>query len=420
MGGSGGRFFSPLFFRLWIPFGFAFFLGMFIGSVNSVLAPYITEEFSLTPAALGFVSSMNLAAFGIAQLPLGLMLDRFGGKVTLIVMLSFALAGTFLFGCAQNYAMLICARALIGFGFAAALMSAFKSFAHWLPQEYLPLAFSLESMMGGIGVMSATRPVTLALQFCSWRKIMFAAAAAVLIAILLLVFLAPRETANKGGPRQSLWRAAKEMFGFVTDKRFLYVAPVVAVADGVLFSFAYLWIGPWLRDVAMLDGSSAGLMMLLSSTGIAAGYLLNGVIASFLSRKGWLTWEEFYFFAGALFTAVVAAIAFFGGPAAPLWCCVMFSATMTMISFSITGRLFEPAVSGRAFSLLNFTIFVVSFLLQWFIGVIINLYPVSGGKFAAEGYHWALVFIVALSAAALVHLFFALPKLKKLSQNPKL
>ena len=113
-------------------------------------------------------------------------------------------------------------------------------------------------MMGGIGVMSATRPVTLALQFCSWREIMFAAAAAVLIAILLLVFLAPCETASKGGPRQSLWRAAKEMFGFVTDKRFLYVAPVVAVADGVLFSFAYLWIGPWLRDVAMLDGSSAG------------------------------------------------------------------------------------------------------------------------------------------------------------------
>ena len=123
-GNNGGRFFSPLFFRLWIPFGFAFFLGMFIGSVNSVLAPYITEEFSLTPAALGFVSSMNLAAFGIAQLPLGLMLDRFGGKVTLIVMLSFALAGTFLFGCARSYVMLICARALIAFGFHAAFMPA--------------------------------------------------------------------------------------------------------------------------------------------------------------------------------------------------------------------------------------------------------------------------------------------------------
>ena len=334
-------------------------------------------------------------------------------------MLSFALAGTFLFACAQSYVMLICARALIGFGFAAALMSAFKSFAHWLPQEYLPLAFSLESLMGGIGVMSATRPVTLALQYRSWREIMFAASAAVLIAILLLVFLAPREAAGRGGGRQSLLRAAKEMFGFVTDKRFLYVAPVVAVADGVLFAFAYLWIGPWLRDVAMLDGSEIGLMMLLSSTGIAAGYLMNGVIASFLSRKGWLTWEEFYFFAGFLFSVFIAAIIFFGGAAAPLWCCVMFCSTMTMISFSITGRLFEPDVAGRAFSLLNFTIFVVSFLLQWFIGVIINLYPVSGGKFAAEGYHWALVFILALSAAALAHLFFALPKLKKLGKNPK-
>ena len=54
---------------------------------------------------------MNLAAFGAAQLPLGLMLDRFGGRKTLVAMLSFALAGTFLFACAQSYVMLICARA---------------------------------------------------------------------------------------------------------------------------------------------------------------------------------------------------------------------------------------------------------------------------------------------------------------------
>ncbi len=44
------RLLSPLFFRLLAPFGFAFFLGMFMGSINSLLAPVMVETFDLLRA----------------------------------------------------------------------------------------------------------------------------------------------------------------------------------------------------------------------------------------------------------------------------------------------------------------------------------------------------------------------------------
>lgn len=88
------------------------------------------------------------------------------------------------------------------------------------------------------------------------------------------------------------------MLKLISDKRLIYVAPVVTATEAVLFSFSYLWIGPWLRDVAILDERSVGLTLtrLFSSTGIAAGYFLNGVLADLFARMNWLTWEKLYLY----------------------------------------------------------------------------------------------------------------------------
>ena len=127
-----GTLFSPLFLRLLIPFGFAFFVSTFIGSITSMIAPHITADFGLSPAQLGGFISVNLAAFGLAQFPLGVMLDRYGGRNTLVAMLLLACAGTLLFAAAESYAALLAARALIGAGFAGALLSSFKSFSRFI------------------------------------------------------------------------------------------------------------------------------------------------------------------------------------------------------------------------------------------------------------------------------------------------
>lgn len=410
------RLFSPLFIRLLIPFGTALFISTFIGSITSMIALQITADFGLSPAQLGGFVSINLAAFGLAQFPLGVMLDKYGGRNTLIAMLVFACAGTLLFASATSYPALLAARALIGTGFAGALLSSFKSFTHWLPKRRLPLVFSIQSFVGGVGFMAATQPVALALEYFSWRQIMFASGLAVAFSIAMLALCAPRERECGGGAArgETVLSSAAAMLRFIGDKRLWYVAPVVTATEAVLYAFAYLWIGPWMRDVAALDERSAGLMIMFSSAGIAAGYLLNGVTADLCSRWKRMTWERLYASIGVLSSVFMGGLAFLGGKAAPLWCPVMFLSTMSMISFPIIGRLFDAAETGRVFSLLNFIIFAASFLMQWLVGVILNFYPVSGGHFSLAGYATVLRAVFLLNVAAALHLCICVHKIEKL------
>ncbi|WP_302795122.1 MFS transporter [Cloacibacillus evryensis] len=411
------RLVSPLFFRLLIPFGSAFFLGMFMGSINSILAPIIVADFDLSPADLGFVSSVNLIAFGLAQLPLGVFLDRCGAKKTLGGMLMIAVAGVLLFAAAGNYFSLLAARALMGVGFSGSLMASFKSFTYWLPRKRLALVFSIQSLVGGLGFMVATRPVSIVLEHIPWRTFIMLCAAAVLASALLVMAVVPDDSPQPDKRENNFFRVFTSMMELIRDRRFIYVAPVVTATEAVLFSFSYLWVGPWLRDVAMLDERSVGLMTLLSSTGIAAGYLLNGVLADFFARMNWLTWEKLYLYSGFLFTVFFAVLTFFGGPAtAPLWAVVMFLSTMTMISFPIIGRLFDAGETGRVFSLLNFIIFLASFIAQWLVGIILNFYPIVDGHFAPAGYRLGLSMILVMNIAAVIHLHASIPKIDRLKK----
>ncbi|MDO5115512.1 MAG: MFS transporter [Synergistaceae bacterium] len=415
---SEERLASPLFFRLLIPFGFAFFIGMFMGSINSILAPVIVADFGLSPADLGFISSVNLISFGLAQIPLGVSLDRRGAKKTLAVMLVIAFVGVLLFAAARGYLSLLASRALMGVGFSGSLMASFKAYAHWLPRKRLALVYSIQSVLGGIGFMAATRPVSIALEYMPWRTLIMLCAGAVFLSVLMLALVVPDDSPSGEASGDSLAKVFKEMLKFAGDKRFIYVAPVVTATEAVLFSFSYLWLGPWLRDVAMLDERAVGLLLLLSSTGIAAGYLLNGVLADLFARLNWLTWEKLYLYSGLLFTLLFAALTFCGGPlTAPLWAGVMFLSTMTMISFPIIGRLFETNETGRIFALLNFVIFLVSFAVQWLLGVILNFYPIVDGRFSPAGYKVALCLILLMNAAATAHLYISIPKIEKLKKG---
>lgn len=403
--------------RLIIPFGLAYFLGMFTGSVNSILAPTLIDTFKLSPTEIGFISSINLIAFGLAQFPIGVFLDRYGARKTIIGMLIAGIAGNLLFAVAQSYFILAASRAIVGFGISGILMASFKSYTYWLTKDRLPLVFSLQSFIGGTGFMLATRPVSIMLRYIHWRTMILLCAAAFLITVLLMIFVVP-DDATEGGEGESLLTVLKDMLGFMKDKRLIYVAPVLVATEAVLFAFSYLWIGLWLRDVAMFEERAVGLMMFLSSCGIALGYLLNGVLADNFTRSGKLTWEKLYLYIGISFCAFFAVLTFLGGPTtSPLWAVVMFLTTMSMIAFPIAGRLCDIKETGRIFALINFLIFFASFIAQWFTGVIINCFPAVDGRYSPRGYAISMGVLLVVNIAAVIHLYVSLPKIEKLKEE---
>ena len=406
---------TPLFARLFIPFGLGYFISVLLGSANAIMSPILIDTFSLSPANLGFMTSVYLISFGLAQFPVGVLLDRYGARMTLAPLLLFASAGAIVFALAGNIEHLIISRALVGIGMSGCLMASFKAYADWLPKERLPLVYSIESLTGGIGGVFATRPIAIAFESMSWRSCFLMLAVFTMLISASIWFIAPKDKSLKLEKDMPFRKSLVNMITFLCDSRFWLVTPVVTASQSVMFAYLYLWIGPWMRDVAVMKNSETGAFMMYAFTGAAAGYFLNGVLADFLHKKNLLSWEKLYLCSGVLLTLFLALIAFINGRnAASLWGIVMFLSTMTMISFPIMRTLYKSEEVGRALSLLNFAIFFMSFIFQWFIGLVLNFYPVTGGCFSPAGYQSSLYIISAVNLIADIHLYLGLRRTGKI------
>src|SRR5574341_1636542 len=98
------------------PFAAGYFLSFFFRNVNAVISRDLAREFTLEPSELGFLTSMYLLAFAAFQLPLGVLLDRFGPRRVLACLYSIAGCGAVVFGLAADLVTLAIWRAVIGLG----------------------------------------------------------------------------------------------------------------------------------------------------------------------------------------------------------------------------------------------------------------------------------------------------------------
>ena len=119
--------------QIFFPFALGYYFSYLYRSVNAVIAADLVVEFNLSASDLGLLTSIFFLTFASIQIPVGLMLDRFGPRRTNTFFLMLGAFGAFLFARAGGFSDLLVARAVIGAGFAAALMSSFKVFTIWFP-----------------------------------------------------------------------------------------------------------------------------------------------------------------------------------------------------------------------------------------------------------------------------------------------
>ena len=186
-----------LWFRLVPAYAAGYFLSYGLRSVNAVIAPELMQELNISAAGLGLLTSAYFLGFGLFQLPLGLLLDRFGPRRVEAALLLVAASGCTLFALGTHLQALALGRALIGLGVSACLMASFKAFSQWFPIDRLPALTATIMVAGGLGALSASVPVEAALPLLGWRGVFFLVAALLVLAsgflmtMPLLAFCAP-------------------------------------------------------------------------------------------------------------------------------------------------------------------------------------------------------------------------------------
>lgn len=354
-----------------------------------VIAPDLSAEIGLSAAQVGFLSSAFFIAFSLAQVPLGIAIDRYGPKRCMLVCAAILVAGAAMFAAATTPSGLIAARFMIGLGSCCYLMAPLAFYARHFPPDRFSTLAGLQIGLGTIGTMIATAPLAISAASIGWRATFLVITAAVAVAGLMVALVLPAERGATPAGRESL---RDGVAGLVAAARSPHVMPLFLMHAMSYSSFVLvvgLWGGPYLAHVYGYGLAERGEFLFLAAAAQTVGLFLVGPLEHLLAsikRPVML---------GAGLTAAMLLLAALAGVMAP-WMVVVwlllfgFVAAYNPTLIAHGKSLFAPEVLGRGMTLLNIGSMAGVFVSQAITGAVIGLFPAGqDGAYPLAAYQTA-------------------------------
>ena len=390
-----------LLLRIFIPFALGYFLSYLLRVINAIIAGNLSHDLDLSANDLGLLTSTYLIAFAAIQLPLGVLLDRFGPRRVEATLLLFATLGTAIFASATSLDMLILGRALIGLGVSACLMAAFKSFVQWFPLERLPLINGLHMTAGGLGILFASAPTEWLLQSIDWRGLFWLLSFLTLAVSAIIFFTVPDKPVLES--HSTLREHIAGVAHIFSDRYFWRIIPLAVATQASALAMLGLWTGPWFRDVTLYDRSEVANALGLIALAMIAGYILIGFGTDRLMKRGYSCLNIAVV---GMLVCTLALTALLFAPitlARLLWMLFGFFSTSSILIFAALSQHFTARLAGRANTAFNLLVFIFAFFIQWGIGAVLDAVPSeSAGHYAAAGYRQAMFGLLGMQLSGLL------------------
>jgi MFS family permease len=402
-----------LILSVFLPFAAGYYLSFLFRTINASISPVLASDFGLGAAETGLLASVYFLVFAAAQIPIGVLLDRYGPRRVQSVLLVIAVGGATLFGNADSLAELLVGRAMIGLGVAASLMAGLKAIVVWFPRDRVAFVNGGMIMLGSLGAVTATAPTDWLLNWIGWRSLFEVLTIATLATAGLIYFAVPKA---EGSFKRSVSSGKPlTLRSILLDPRFLRIAPLSATCIGSSWAMHSLWAASWLADVEGFDRQRVINQLTTMAIGISLGALLLGMLADRLRKRGIAT-EVLLAVFGALFMlAELALILRMPLPSIVPWSIVSVVGAATVLSYAIITDYFPIEIAARANGALNLSHFAWAFAAQYGIGLIVGHWVPQDGHYPVAAYQAAFGVSLALQAAALA--WFAVPWLRILARK---
>ena len=391
-----------LILRIFLPFVFGYYIAYLFRTINAVMAAPLATELGLGADDLGLLTSVYFLTFAAAQIPIGILLDRYGPRRVQSVLLVIAAVGSTLFAVSDHFLMLLVGRALIGLGVASAMTAGLKALVLWFPGDRVPLLNGLMVMLGALGAVTATLPADLLLDWIGWRKLFGLFAGLTAASALLIYLIVPEATPAATGA------VAVGLRKIYADPRFWRLAPLSASCIGTAWALQGLWAAQWLKDVEGLDRAGVVFHLFAMAVALSLGAILLGVVADRLRRRG-VGPEILLGLVAALFIATqFALILRLPLPSYLQWTVVAAVGAATVLSFAILAEYFPKQLAGRANGALNLFHIATAFAVQYTTGVVLQHWTPEAGHYPEIAYQTAFALNLVLQIVAWI--WFALPR----------
>ncbi len=392
----------------------AYFVVYFHRVCPAVIAQDMQSDFRAGGWLLGLLGSAYFYAYGLMQIPTGLLTDSWGPRRTMTVSFLVAAAGTLLMGLAPNLGLAVLGRVLVGVGVATVFVSNYKLLAEWFGAREYVIVGALFQTTGGLGALSAEVPLAWLSDQVGWRWSLAAVGLLTLVTAGLILAVVRDRPQSLGWPplREPAPRPADEHIGLVEGMARVVRTPGawllgawVFCATGVAFALGALWGGPYLMDVHGLSKAAAGGVLSMFAVCLIVGSPVVGWAANRFGRKPVLVVCSLVLIAALgillVFSTRLPLAALYG----VFFLICLGGASVGPIQAAMSKEMFPVAMAGTAVGMVNLFPFLGAGVWQVVMGAVLTENPSGVGHVPASYDHLLLVGLGASVAALAAAVF---------------
>jgi MFS family permease len=380
---------------VWATGLFAYIVAVLDRTTLGVSGLYAADRFNAGPSMLSTFVVLQVIVYAVAQVPAGLLLDRFGSKVLIIAGAALMASGQLVLAFTESLPAAIAARAVLGLGDAFTFISVLRLVPQWFTPRQVPLVTQLTGICGQLGQVLSAIPFFAVLAGSGWTTAYVSVAALGVMAMVLTLVLVQNtpggrvvetETTSIGETLASVrtvWLRPGTRLGFFTHMGTQFSVTV----------FALMWGVPYLTVAQGVSSQVAGILLTISViAAISAGIVIGIFTGRHPHRRSRLVLAIIA--SNALMWTVVLALP----DKAPLWLLVVLIVVISvggpgsMVGFDFARTFNARTTLGTASGMVNMGGFVASLLVMQAMGVIID--AAGGYSFDAFRSAWTVQYVI--------------------------
>lgn len=354
--------------------GFA--LSQAFRTITAIIATGLRTEFGLTSQALGMFAGTFAFSFGVMQLFMGICIDLYGIRRSMLSAFPLAIAGALLSALAPNYEAVLAGQMLIGVGCAPAFVVCTVFIARHFPAQRFAVLSGMALGLGGLGMLFTGTPLAWLVQHSSWRA-GFMVLAGMSALAWLMIFWKVREPQHTvaNAPKESVSSAVGGFMALFTLPHTWGIVLLGLVTYASFLTLRGLWLGPMLIErhgySLVASGNVATVVSLVSLLGPAFfGRLDPGP----LRRRTWLIG----------YTLLMAGIFAVMGLVRHVWsdmACLITAALLCgymVLQYADVRSAYPESMTGRAMAVFTMALFIGVALMQWLTGLVASVAQAQG------------------------------------------
>jgi sugar phosphate permease len=340
----------------------------------SVMEPALREHFSLSATGFGIFSAFYYYAYVPMQLPVGILMDRWGPRRLLTLACALSVLGLWIFAGTSVVSFAAAGRFLTGFGSAFAFVGVLKLATIWLPEDKLAMVAGFAAALGTIGAMVGDNLLGAMVLKLGWQKAVHFTALFGLFVIVLMWFGIhdkKNHIEDDGGTVTSFKDGLKDLKYILTNKQIWINGAFGCLIYLPTTVFAELWGIPYLshaRGMSLPEAEFANSLIFL-------GFMFGAPTWGYLSDR--LHQRKKPMFIGALGAAIMMTLVLYlpGVKSHTLYFMMfvlgLFYGVQAVV-FAVGRELSPKEAAGTAIATTNMFVMLGAMLLQPLIGSLLD------------------------------------------------